>query len=296
MLASFLTAALWTVAVVSATRGSRLIGSVPFNLTRLVLALLLLATWSHVWGSGVSGPWVVWFVISGVLGFGLGDLAGYGALVRIGSRLSMLVVHCLAMPLGALIEWLWLGTTLGLLEVLLAIAILLGVVIASKLPKNVDVAPKTLIAGIAMAATAALGQALGAVFSRKAYAVAELHAFEVDAGTATYQRTIGGVLVVLLSAAILWKGALRHQARDWQSVPPWILVHTLTGPVVGVACFQWALSTTPAGLVLPVLATIPLLVMPLSYVMEGEAPSRRAVGGGLIAVAAAAALAVLRSS
>jgi drug/metabolite transporter (DMT)-like permease len=294
MLAAFLTAGLWTIAAVSATRGSRLVGSVPFNLVRLLLALLLLAAWAHGFGSGLVGAWVPWFVLSGVIGFGLGDMAGYTALRRVGSRLSMLIVHCLAMPCGALIEWLWLGTTLTLIELSLGALILFGVALASVLPKELSLAPRDLGIGIAMSALAALGQAVGAVTSRKAYALAELSGSSVDAGTATYQRTIGGVAVLLVGMLILWQGGRKQQPRDWKSVPPWVLIHTLSGPVVGVACFQWALSTTPAGVVLPVLATIPLLVIPLAYLLEGERPTRRAVLGGVIAVGAAGLLAAAR--
>jgi drug/metabolite transporter (DMT)-like permease len=294
MFASFLTAALWTLAAVTATRGSRLVGSVPFNLVRLLLAVVLLAAWAHGVGGGLGGSWAFWFVLSGVLGFGLGDMAGYTALARIGSRLSMLVVHCLAMPMGALLEWWWLGTTLTALEVVLAAGILFGVALASVMPKELEISKRQLVIGLLTSALAAVGQATGAVFSRKAYAIAELERQIVDAGTATYQRTLGGVFVLLLGTALLWKGGLQKQARDWKSVPPWVVAHTLTGPVVGVACFQWALSTTPAGLVLPVLATIPLLVMPLAFALEGERPTRRAVLGGLVAVASAATLAATR--
>lgn len=293
MLAAFLTAGLWTIAAVSATRGSRLVGSVPFNLVRLLSALLLLAIWGHAFGGGLSGPWVLWFVLSGVIGFGLGDMAGYTALKRMGSRLSMLIVHCLAMPSGALIEWLWLGTTLTPVELSLGALILCGVAVASVMPRELSIPARDLGIGIATSTLAAVAQAVGAVTSRKAYALAESASVDVDAGTATYQRTIGGVAVLLVGALLLWRGT-KQQKRDWNSVPRWVLIHTLSGPVIGVACFQWALSTTPAGVVLPVLATIPLLVIPLAYVLEGERPTRRAIVGGLVAVGAAGLLAALR--
>jgi drug/metabolite transporter (DMT)-like permease len=266
------------------------VGSVPFNLVRLVVAVVLLGSWSHTAGLGLKGGWLVWFVLSGMIGFGLGDMAGYTALARLGSRLSMLVVHCLAMPFGAVIEWAWLGTTLTWLEVALALGILGGVAVASALPKEYSKSPRDLWIGLSMCVCAALAQACGAVLSRKAYAVAAVEGVAVDAGTATYQRTIGGVAMVFLGALLAWRGGVRDQAR----VPPWIVLHALTGPVVGVACFQWALSSTPAGLVLPVLATIPLMVMPLAYWLEGEKPTRRAIVGGLLAVISAATLAATR--
>jgi drug/metabolite transporter (DMT)-like permease len=303
MLAAFLTAMLWSVATVSAGQGARLIGGVTFNLTRLLLAALLLGLWGHILGSGLQGSWVGWFVLSGVIGFGVGDLAGYAAIHRVGSRLFTLVTHCLSMPIAALLEWVWLGTRLRLSEVFWAALILLGVSVATTLPGQLGRTRRELWLGVSFGAVAALTQALGAVISRKAYAIALAGGVSVDAGTATYQRVLGGAAMVLLIALGLSRsqsiqpGTLATgpaKARDWRRVPPWLVLHTLSGPVVGVACFQWALSTTPAGVVLPILAIVPLLVMPLAYFVEGEAPTARTLGGGVVAVAAACALAAGR--
>jgi drug/metabolite transporter (DMT)-like permease len=46
--------------------------------------------------------------------------------------------------------------------------------------------------------------------------------------------------------------------------------------------------------VLPIVATTPLVIIPLSYLLEGERPSRRSLAGGAIAVAGAVALALAR--
>ena len=45
-----------------------------------------------------------------VVGFGLGDWALFEALPRIGSGLTVLLAQCLAAPIAAITEWLWLGT------------------------------------------------------------------------------------------------------------------------------------------------------------------------------------------
>jgi hypothetical protein len=52
------------------------------------------------------------------------------ALQRIGPRLTMLLTHCLAAPLAATTEWLWLGEGLGWKEILYAGIILGGVALA----------------------------------------------------------------------------------------------------------------------------------------------------------------------
>jgi drug/metabolite transporter (DMT)-like permease len=73
----------------------------------------------------------------------------------------------------------------------------------------------------------------------------------------------------------------------------WILGNSLAGPALGVGCYQWALSGTPSGIVLPIVALTPLVVIPLAYVLEGERPSLRSLLGGLIAVAGTIGLTVV---
>ena len=52
-----------------------------------------------------------------------------------------------------------------------------------------------------------------------------------------------------------------------------------------VTCFQWALMLKPANIVLPIVATTPLVVLPMAHFFEGERVSCRAVLGSAIAVA-----------
>jgi len=69
-----------------------------------------------------------------------------------------------------------------------------------------------------------------------------------------------------------------------------VVVNTLGGPVLGVGCYQWALSTTPSGIVLPIVATLPLVVIPFAWRLEGDRPGGRSIIGGIIAVTGVIAL------
>ena len=73
-----------------------------------------------------------------------------------------------------------------------------------------------------------------------------------------------------------------------------MLANGLAGPVLGVGCYQWALATTPSGIVLPIAATAPLLSIPIAFWLEGDRPPRRAIVGGILAVAGCAALALVK--
>ena len=69
-----------------------------------------------------------------------------------------------------------------------------------------------------------------------------------------------------------------------------MIANGLAGPVLGVGCYQWALATTPSGIVLPIAATAPLLSIPIAFWLEGDRPPRRAILGGVLAVGGCIAL------
>jgi drug/metabolite transporter (DMT)-like permease len=295
MLPALLTTLLWSVSVVCATRSTRYLGSAVANLARLCLATVLLAVWAHGFGKGLDGAGLWFFVLSGFVGFGLGDLALYEALPRIGSRLTLLLMQCLAAPIGALVEWLWLGTTLSGAQCFAGLIILVGVGVALAPGMHFHLDRKHLFSGTIFGVLAAVGQGGGAVLSRKAFELVKQAGQSIDGGTAAYQRILGGIGV----AAFYFVWVRGRQATvaghiEWRKAWPWVLVNTVGGPVLGVGCYQWALSTTPSGIVLPIVATLPLVVIPFAWRLEGDRPGARSIIGGAIAVAGVIALTLAR--
>ena len=305
MFAAFLAALFFAVSAVCAHRTARMVGSYAANFARLWVAGAMLAVWAHVFGHGLHGAGLKVFVLSGMVGFGMGDLGLFAALPLLGSRLTALMVQCLAAPLAAVIEWLWLGTRLDGLEIGCGAAILVGVGIAVAPEKlagelatvdGASNAARNRRRGLQYGVLAALGQGGGAVISRKAYALSQAHGLLVDGGTAAYQRALGGLVVV--SAAYLLARRMTPEpdapAPRWRPAWPWIVANSLAGAAIGVSCYQWALATTPSAIVLPIVALTPLIVVPFAYFVEHERPSVRSLCGGLLAVAAAAILAHAR--
>jgi drug/metabolite transporter (DMT)-like permease len=306
MLGALLATILFSFSAVFATRTARLMGGTEANFWRLSLASLGLGLYTLTLHSDFGGPAFPLFFISGVIGFGVGDVALFQALPRLGSRLTVLVVHCLAAPLGAALEWLWLGTTLTWAELGYGALILMGVVMAIAPDKRVVLPRRTLWIGASFGALAALGQGGGAVLSRKAFEVGRLANDCPDGLAAASQRSVGGLIVAgicLLVVKRAWLPGVR-QIRSaaepdlvasvrvkWRGAWAWVLLNALTGPALGVGCFQWALKTTPTGVVLPIVALTPLMIVPLAFWLEGEKPSRRSLLGGALAVAGAVGLA-----
>src|SRR6266850_3568264 len=113
MFAAFLTTVLFSISVVCGHRSAKLMGGSEANFWRLAVATCFLALWAHTFGRGLSGDAFPTFLISGLIGVGIGDVALFQALPRLGSRITLLLFQCLSAPFAALIEWLWLGTTLS---------------------------------------------------------------------------------------------------------------------------------------------------------------------------------------
>jgi drug/metabolite transporter (DMT)-like permease len=271
------------------------------------VALVLLGIWAHTVGQGLRGASLGWFLLSGLIGYGLGDMALFQALPRIGPRLTMLLIHCFAVPVAALSEKMWLGTTLQPREIVCICVILGGVYVALTPVRHFNLKGEVFRVGTFFGICASLGQAGGAVISRKAYQVAELSGVHMDGGTAAYQRMIGGIVTTVILTLLIKGFRSRGGAGEKEQTPMrdsrqqrrgwfFMALNAVVGPTLGVAAFQWALSVSPSAIVLPIVATTPVVTIPLAYWIDGDRPTRRSVIGGVIAVGGAAALAWMVNS
>jgi drug/metabolite transporter (DMT)-like permease len=118
MVGAFLTTIFFSLSAIFANRSIRAVGAIPANIGRLLFAALALGVYAHLWGGGWGGAGFNWLLWSGVVGMGLGDLALFAALPLLGSRLTVLMTQCLAAPIAALAEYLWLGTVLTSVQLL----------------------------------------------------------------------------------------------------------------------------------------------------------------------------------
>lgn len=296
MFAALLATLLFTISVTSGHRTAKLIGGVEANFWRLALATLFLGLWAGTGGSGLGGDAFSIFLISGIVGIGIGDAGLFQALPRLGSRLSLLIMQCLTAPIAALLEWHWLGTTLGLPQIACMLLILAGVGLALMPGEHLTLPRRTLTVGVLFALIGAVGNAGGAVLSRKAYAVAQASGQTIDGGTAAFQRILGGLLL----AAIFLLVAKREFVRlpesagaafdtlparaKWRRIWRWVVINSLAGQTLGVSCMQWALASTPTGIVMSIIALTPLTVIPFARVFENEKITPRSLAGAALAV------------
>jgi drug/metabolite transporter (DMT)-like permease len=306
MFPAFLTTIFFSLSAVSGSRCARTFGGLEANFWRLTIATVLLTCYARFFGHPASGGAGMLFMLSGAVGVGLGDLLYFQALPRIGSRLSVLLTQCLSVPFAATVEWLWLGTTLSSKQFIWVGLILGGILIALFPLQHAHSTRREKMTGVCFGVLAAIGNSFGAVLSRKAYAAAKDSGFNIDGPTAAYQRIWGGVIVATVVLVVAkWpviqsvfkkcKIAFTTEYKSkWRTVWPWVVITSLSGQTFGVTCFQWALKNNPTGVVLPIVATTPLVAIPFSQVLEKERPSFRSILGGLIAVSGVIALLKLK--
>ena len=283
----------FAVTPVFANRAAHRLGCTRANFWRLLLAVVLLGTWAHLKGRGIGGAAIEWFFAGGVVGFGIGGVAMFQSLPRLGSNLSTLIVQCGSAVIAAAVEFAWLGTRLSPVQMACAALTLGGVSIGLLAGRMTRASPAEWRSGIAWALLSAVGQGLGAVLSRKAFAVVTTFNEHIDPGSAAYQRALGGLLVaaIAMGVATAWGRDLpRAPGRAW----PWVIGNALTGPVLGVTCYQWALRTTAAGIVQPIVAAAPLLTIPLAAWLEGARARPGYYVGAVLAVLGVSGLMVWR--
>jgi drug/metabolite transporter (DMT)-like permease len=294
MIAAILATILFSLSAVSGKRLSHHLSGVEINFWRFLLSAFLLGAYAHTFGPGLGGGALGIFFISGILGFGVGDYGLFRAFPILGSRLTMVMTQCLAAPIAAAIEWLWLGNGLSLGQVLAGTLILVGVGLALAPSETSQVDKKHWKAGIMWGLMSAFGQGFGAVLSRKAGSLVT-EGVTVDGLTAAYQRVLGGlammaVLLLLRKIKVRNGGSIATEIALTPASVKWliamIVLNALCGPTLGVGAYQWALNVNnlPAGIVLSVVALSPLVIIPFAMKFEGERPSLHSVLGSLIAV------------
>ena len=306
MLAALLSTLLFSVSAICGQRAASQIGGVEANFWRICIATVFLAVWANFFGTKTDGEALPIFALSGLLGIGVGDSGYFQALTRLGVRRTVLISQCLTAPMAALIEWLWLGTKLSWGQMFFIAVILAGIVMAMAPGEHLEIPRHVMRQGIIFGLIAALGGALGAVLSRKGYAVAFASGGAPDPGTTGYQRVLGGALVpavILLVAK--WRSAHAHggvfetktlhvSREKWGRIWPWVVGNGLAGQTLGVSAMQWALEKTPTGIVTAIIAMTPVVLLPMTRMTDGERIGLRSFVGALVGVGGVIGLAFWR--
>lgn len=218
------------------------------------------------------------FLMSGIIGIGLGDTAFFYALKNIGARRTLLM-GTLSPPITALLglvfleEQLTFGAWCGIFITGIGVAL----VISERTPaaiSNINIKQ-----GIAWGVLAAIGNSTGLIISRFA-----LLSSDIIPLWSTLFRLIGGTIIVILLLIFQRIGQGKSEKINWSiKVIGGIFIATFGGTYLAIWLQQTSLKYASAGIAQTLLATSPIFIIPIAVQM-GEKISVRSVFGVLVAV------------
>jgi drug/metabolite transporter (DMT)-like permease len=284
-LAALATAVAWCFTSLFFAEAARRIGSVRVNLLRLpaglaLQSLLLLVL--HRPLVGLTTGRVALLGVSAVLGLVVGDLAFFGALRRLGPRLSLLLLS-LAPIFASLTAWPLLHERLGF-RALAGIAVTLAGVAWVVLERGAGERTSETGRGVALGIVAAVCQGVGLVLAKLGMAG------EVLPLAAAWTRLLVATLVIWLALALARRLRVADLAAAVRTAGRPVLGGAFFGPFLGMWLSLVAAAYADVGVAATIMATNPVLVIPLVMRTEGYRPSARALVGTAVTVAGVALL------
>lgn len=281
-IAALTAAFLWGSTVLIFEVTGRQVGSFVTNHLRIVFGLVLLCITLYI-QQGVFFPvyagWnqSFWLGLSGIIGLAIGDGALFWALIILGSRRASLLLS-LAPPFTTIIGWFVLSETLEILA-LLGIALTVAGIIWVVNEQNVDERTHgSKLKGVILGIIAALGQATGVILVKYGLEA------DLDALSATILRMAPAAGVMTLVAITSRQLPRIRTALKSPSILLAIVIGSFTGPYFGVWLSIVAVKYTAAGIASTLLATVPVMVIPMVVIVHKVRPSFRAIVGTLVTV------------
>ena len=298
------TSVLWSLTTLFFAAASKRLGPAKVNAARILMAVVWLGLThrllSGVWVPVANGRQVLYLALSGLVGLSIGDLALFTAFVRIGPRLSSLLMTT-APIFAALFGWLALGETLnnwGWLGMTLTIGGVAWVVLER--PTGTEVtAGDGRVSGVILAVVAAACQGGGLLLSKQGmghgWLPREAH---MPPQTAAFLRMFfAGVFVLPLigwlaartsAAPALGAAALTPQKRRVGIL--FTVGGSIVGPFLGVWMSLVASDKASLGVAQTLCSLTPVFILPLIAMVYKERISLRAILGACVAVGGTALL------
>ena len=286
----------WTATALLSEFGSKRLGNLTLNVLRMGLALLFsLVLFEMVTGSmlppGASTEAAGWMLLSGLVGYVIGDFCLFQCYIIIGSRYGQLFMT-LAPLSAALMAWVTLGQQMTGKSVIAMLVTLWGIgisvlgrgdhhKISLKLPVN----------GVLYAIGAAVCQGVGLVLSKIGmdhYEVSMMAEADIPEWlipfSANFYRCIAGIIG--FSLLLFYRDGmapLREAVHDKKGLSV-ATATTIFGPFVGVGFSLMAVQYTAAGIASTLMAMTPIIIILPSYWLFHEKITWRSVIGAVISV------------
>lgn len=289
-LAALLTSVAWSGTSVLFTKATQQVGSIIVNRVRVAIALvfLMVLNWAFYgfllpFDAGAD-RWL-WFALSGVIGYALGDIFLFQSFLCIGTQRGMLMMS-LAPLMSAGLAWIFFGEILTPMQLSGVVVTLAGIawVISRRQPTSILTSCSP-VKGALFGLGAAAGQAIGYVLSRQG----------LEGG---YSPIAGNSIRILAAVIVLWllaglQGKARKTLASMREKPAvfgWLATAAFTGPVLGATLSLFALQHTQVGIASTLIALPPVFLLPVSWLVFKEKFDWGSAAGTLVAMAGVALL------
>jgi drug/metabolite transporter (DMT)-like permease len=282
----------WTATALLSEFGSKRLGNLTLNVLRMALALLFSGVlFFVVTGSplptGASWEAGGWMLLSGLVGYVIGDFCLFQCYIIIGSRFGQLFMT-MAPLAAALMAWVTLGQQMTLMSIVAMLVTLFGISISVLgRGEHHKVSLKLPLNGVLYAVGAAMCQGVGLVLSKIGMdhyeTVADMPSWLIPF-SANFYRCIAGIIgFTLLMYFRQGMAPLREALHDRKGLTV-ATATTIFGPFVGVGFSLMAVQYTGAGIASTLMATTPIIIILPSYWLFKEQITWRAVVGAVVSV------------
>jgi drug/metabolite transporter (DMT)-like permease len=281
----------WTATALLSEFGSKRLGNLTLNVLRMGLALLfaMLMFWV-VMGSPLPAGGTMeaygWMLLSGLVGYVIGDFCLFQCYIIIGSRYGQLFMT-LAPPAAAIMAWMTLGQEMNPMSILAMLVTLVGISISVLgRGEHHKVSLKLPLNGVLYAVAAALCQGIGLVLSKIGmdhYPTGTMPEWLVPF-SANFFRCVAGIVgfgILLYVREGLTP--LREALHDKKGLTV-ATATTIFGPFVGVGFSLMAVQYTEAGIASTLMALTPIIIILPSYWLFHQKITWKAVVGAVISV------------
>jgi drug/metabolite transporter (DMT)-like permease len=209
-----------------------------------------------------------------------GDTYLFKAFQFIGARLSMLVMS-LVPPISAFLAFIFLGESISFIALLGITITISGIAMVilqrSEVPTSNYKIDKM---GIFYAFLGAVGQAAGLILAKRAFDEGELNGFFVG-----FVRIVTA-FIILFPLAVLskrYKNPIKVFSEDKKTII-YTTIGAIFGPFLGITFSMIAIEYTKVGIASTIMASVPVIMLPIVYFYYKEKLSVFSILGAFITV------------
>jgi len=295
-ISALITGLFWSFSAIGFTKAGRHYSSNVINRIRITIAFAALLAINYFTLGEVmpfSAEPLRWgyFLLSGILGYAIGDFFLFSSYQMVGPRIGLLLMS-MHPVISSVIAW-FMGETLSWIQITGIIITLSGigwVVLLKSGSQSEHEEFRVTKKGVFYGIMAAVGQSTGLIFSKLGMAN-------------EFPAIAGNVLRMLAAFIFLWVAAgfqkeIGSTLRSITAKPRsffWVFFGALMGPVIGVSFSLFAVQkTSHIGVASTLMGLSPIFMLPISYFVFHERFGWKVILGTFIAITGVSILLVFK--